>query len=65
VVINSDIKDFDKVILPRLRNLCKIGNRFGNECDIVYCTHSEMSVIKGAAAMAVKEIFANPSNYFN
>ena len=65
VVINSDIKDFDKVILPRLRHLCKIGNRFGNECDIEYCTHSEMSVIKGAAAMAVKEIFANPTNYFN
>ena len=65
VVLNSDIKNFDKAILKRLRPLCKVGNRFGNECEIEYCTHSEMSVIKGAAAMAVKEIFANPTLYFD
>ena len=65
VIINSDIKDFEKVILDKLRELCKMVNSFGNECEIKYGSDNSMSVIKGATAMILKEIFDDPFAYFN
>ena len=65
VIINSDIKDFDKVILDKICALCKVANSFGNECEIKYGSQNSMSVIRGATAMILKEIFNDPFSYFN
>lgn len=62
VIINSDIKDFDKVIISQITYNSE--NFKSANCQIKYSTLGDNAVIKGACAMVLKEIFDNPSEYF-
>ena len=63
VVVNSDIKDFDKAIMTGL--LDEAGKRkmrfFENNSEIKYSKLREMAVLKGGIAMVLKNICENPS----
>lgn len=58
VVVNSDIKDFDKAVMTRL--IEEAGNRkmrfFDSNSEIRYSHLGEMAVLKGGIAMVLKNI---------
>ncbi len=62
VIINSDIKAFDKAIMHQITYNSE--NFASSNCQIKYSTLGDAAVIKGACAMVLKEIFENPSVFF-
>lgn len=63
VVVNSDIKDFDKAVMEGL--VKEAGNRkmkfFESDSEIKYSALKEMAVLKGGIAMVLKNICENPA----
>lgn len=63
VVVNSDIKEFDKAIMPGL--IAESGRRkmkfFDSNSEIKYSNLGEMAVLKGGIAMVLKNICENPA----
>lgn len=65
VVVDSDIKDFDKAVMDSLKK--EVAARkmkfFDNICDIEYSHLTESAVIKGATAMVLNYVFEQPTKY--
>ena len=57
----NDLVIFDAVIEREVYNS---ENFKSANCQIKYSTLGDNAVIKGACAMVLKEIFDNPSEYF-
>ncbi|MBQ7900659.1 MAG: ROK family transcriptional regulator [Clostridia bacterium] len=65
VVVDSDIRDFDKAVMDNLKK--EVAARkmkfFDNICDIEYSHLTESAVIKGATAMVLNHVFEQPAKY--
>ncbi|MBQ8526696.1 MAG: ROK family transcriptional regulator [Clostridia bacterium] len=63
VVVNSDIKDFDKAVMPGLTEEAKKRKMkfFDSSTEIKYSHLGEMAVLKGGIAMVLKKICESTS----
>ena len=64
VVVNSDIKNFDKAVMPSLTEEAATRKMrfFDSNSEIRYSHLGEMAVLKGGIALVLKKIFETTSN---